>query len=60
MHVVFEQMVESIRERGDSAGDSLRDAVVEGEREEGLVTGGEGNVLEFAVGISDLCMYLAG
>lgn len=46
--VVFEEVVEFIGEGGDGAGDGFGDAIAEGEWEEGLVAGGEGDVLEFS------------
>ena len=48
MDVVFKEVVEFIGERVDGAVDCFWDAVAQGEGEEGLVAGWEGDILEFS------------
>jgi hypothetical protein len=48
MHIVFEEMIQSIRKGVDGAGDGLGDTVAQGEGERGLVAGWEGDVLQSA------------
>ena len=54
MHVEFEEVVERVRKLGDGAGDCFGDAIAEGERSSGFVAGVEGDILEFALAVSDL------
>jgi hypothetical protein len=54
MNVIFQKVVELVGERADGAIDCLCHAVAEGKREEGLVAGWEGNVLQLAEIVCDL------
>lgn len=54
MDIEFQEMVEFVGEGGDGAGYCFRDAVAEGERTGGFVAGIEGDILKFALAVSDL------
>jgi hypothetical protein len=54
MDVIFQEVVELVRERADGAIDCFCHAVAECKREEGLVAGWEGNVLQLAEIVCDL------
>lgn len=52
--VEFKKVVEVVGEGGDGAGYCFGDAIAEGERSSGFVAGVEGDILEFALAVSDL------